>query len=79
MRAGYSAKDLWEKMPPGVKVSLRYWNEPIFRTCYLLLRLLDMVSPALANRAAELCTWLDNMFSKGLSGHIFAEVRKTLK
>jgi len=77
VRAGYSAKELWERMPPGVEVSFRYWNEPFFRTCYLLLRLLDIVSPALANRAAELCAWLDNMFSEGLSGHIFAEIRKT--
>ena len=77
VRTGYSAKELQEKMPPGVKVLPRYWNEPFFRASYLLLRLLDMVSPALATRAAELCAWLDNMFSEGLSGHIFVEIRKT--
>jgi SAM-dependent methyltransferase len=77
VRTGYSAKALQEKMPPGVKVSPGYWNEPFSRVSYLLLRLLDMVSPALANRAAELRAWLDNMFSEGLSGHIFVEIRKT--
>jgi len=77
VRVGYSAKALRDKMPPGVEVAFRFWNEPVFRASYLLLRLLDMVSPALANRAAELCAWLDSMFSEGLSGHIFAEVRKT--
>ncbi len=77
VREGYSAKALREKMPPGVGISLKYWNEPVFRASYLLLKLLDIISPALASKAAELCAWLDNMFSKGLSGHIFAEIRKT--
>jgi SAM-dependent methyltransferase len=77
VREGYSSKELQEKMPLEVEVSFRYWNEPVFRASYYFCRLLAMVSPALANKAMELCAWLDNIFAEGLSGHIFAEIRKT--
>ena len=78
VRRGYSAKDIRDKLPLVAKASFIYWNAPFFRSLYVPLKLISMVSPGLARVGAQVCAWLDSKFPKGASGQLFVTVARDM-
>ena len=79
VRNGYTVADLQRRLPPGCTLSVSYWNEPVFRGLFTLLRLVDAVSSPLARRLAGWCYQLDRRWPRGDHGHLFVQVRRTVR
>jgi SAM-dependent methyltransferase len=69
-RPGYEPSDLIERFPSGYDLRLTMWSSPVFRTCYVLLRILWELSPSLARLGTRLCFVADQQL-QGQGDHIF--------
>ena len=78
VRNGYTVAELERKLPGGMSLDVMIWNEPFLRACYLGLRILNSISPAMARSLARVCLNLDRSFTQGLRGHLFVRIRKNL-
>lgn len=76
VRNGYTAEELSQRLPGDVQVQAYYWNEPMLRTVYMMLRLTNNFSRRLARFGANLCYKFDRHYSKGQHGHLLARVTK---
>jgi len=72
-RVGYNVDTLLQHIPAGYQTQARVWSATAFRHTYFLLRILAMLSPALARWGAGLCFEIDRRLSQGRD-HIFLEV-----
>lgn len=77
VRNGYTVGDLQRRLPPGCALEVMYWNEPVFRFLFTLLRVIDAVSSPLARALAGWCYRLDRRWRAGDGGHLFVRVRAT--
>lgn len=72
-RVGYNVDDLVSRFPPNYHVQVTLWNATSLRFLFLVLRLLRVLSPALACFCARLCFEVDRRLPNGRD-HIFLEV-----
>jgi SAM-dependent methyltransferase len=77
-RAGYDVDDMVTRFPSGYSMQATLWSELSLRFFYVPLRLLSMLSPALARLGARLCFEVDRRLSGGCD-HIFLEVIRDRK
>lgn len=75
VRNGYTVADIQRRLPPGYALAVTYWNEPVFRFLFALLRVVDAVSSPLARTLAGWCYQLDRRWRAGDGGHLFVRVR----
>ncbi|MCC6192145.1 MAG: class I SAM-dependent methyltransferase [Anaerolineales bacterium] len=76
VRNGYSLAELHERLPAGLEVEVRTWNEAAFRFMFAVLRVVDAVSSPLARNLAGWCYHLDRRRPEGQGGHLFVRVRR---
>ncbi len=76
VRNGYTVADLQQRLPPGCALDIMYWNEPVFRLVFALLRVIDSVSSPLARLLSGWCYALDRRWPLGDGGHLFVRVRR---
>jgi len=76
VRNGYTVADIQGRLPPGCALEVMYWNEPVFRLVFALLRVIDAVSPPLAQALSGWCYHLDRRRRAGEGGHLFVRVRR---
>jgi SAM-dependent methyltransferase len=74
VRRGYSAQMIKSLLPPGCTVDIWWWNEPAFRTLYVLLVALWQKSPRLAQSLVRRLVMIDARARQGQSGHLFARI-----
>lgn len=74
-RVGYNVDDLVSRFPPGFHVEATLWNAASFRFLFVLLRLLRILSPALARGGARLCFALDRHLPQGHDYMVLRAVR----
>jgi SAM-dependent methyltransferase len=74
-RPGYEPSDLIERFPGEHDIWLMMWSSPVFRNCYVLLRLLWGLSPSAARLGARLCFVADREL-QGRGDHIFLRVMR---
>jgi SAM-dependent methyltransferase len=55
---------------PGWQVRWFHWNEPVLRKLFVVLRLIQTVSPVLALKATGMCFALDKSRDEGGQGHM---------
>ena len=76
VRNGYTVADLQRRLPPGYALAVMYWNEPVFRFLFTLLRVIDGVSSPLARVLAGWCFQFDRRWRAGDAGHLFVRVAR---
>jgi len=76
VRPGYTGQQLFELVGGQGTVTIRYWNEPVFRLAYLPLRLLWVLFPGVVKWLLRCIVALDALWTDGTSGHIYARIEK---
>jgi len=76
LRSGYTGQQLLELVGARGTVTLKYWNEPVFRMAYLPLRFLWALFPGIVKWLLRSVVALDALWSHGTSGHIYARIEK---
>jgi SAM-dependent methyltransferase len=76
VRNGYTVADLKGRLPSGYVLEVMYWNEPVFRFLFALLRVVDAFSSPLARTLSGWSYQLDRRWPAGDAGHLFVRVRR---
>lgn len=78
VRNGYTPEQIQALLPnpQDWTVEWFYWNEPVFRTLFMLLYLLKPV-PAVTSLLAKICYKLDRLMLDGDRGHLFGTIRRS--
>lgn len=76
VRRGYSEATLAERTPDGCRLDIIWWNEPAFRSSYVVLYALKRMSAGLPNRLMPGLVRFDARHTSGEAGHLFARIRK---
>lgn len=76
VRNGYTHEELRALLPDDRwEMQLFYWDEPLLRTAFVPLHVIDRLAPPLADRLTRLCFAIDSHYPQGHRGHVFGRVR----
>ncbi len=75
VRPGYTLEELTELFPQGMQVTIRQWNEPLFRFFYVPNWILWRTFLPTAKLMLRLAALLDKRLSDGNHGHFFVKAQ----
>ncbi len=80
VRNGYTVDQLISLIPDKENwhIDMFFWNEPLLRTTFGALHVLDRLIPLVADVCTRQCYRFDQQYADGERGHIFGYIRRRL-